>query len=68
VRAGEGGGGGVERTAQGRASGAGLGGRDGTRGVRTRRGTPGSIGRLDRWVHVMNSEGLYIYIQMIFIT
>jgi hypothetical protein len=46
--------------AQGQASGAGSVGRaGGARGVRACGGTPGSVGRLERWVQVMNSGAIY---------
>jgi hypothetical protein len=44
--------------ARGRMSGAGsvgqMGGAHGDAGVRAREGTPGSVGRLDRWVQVID--------------
>jgi hypothetical protein len=47
-----------KRDARGRMSGAGsvgqMGGAHGDAGVRAREGTPGSVGRLDRWVQVID--------------
>jgi hypothetical protein len=52
----------VERAVRGRS--VRRVGHTGTQGVRARGGTPSSVGRLDRWVQVMDRSALYIYINL----